>query len=192
MATRGSTYTCRTDLFHKPVDWRLEDDILIRAEEGKQEERLPLAEVTSLHLMAAPTRPAPNRFFCTVFFGNRKVPIGNTHYVGFADFKDQTADFRPFVKALHQAVAHAAPSAVGRIGASRIGYALMVILGWGSMVALVGFLIFFWDMLRNTAIIKAVIVLTLVGALWRYTVANKPRNYRLTELPEDALPKATE
>lgn len=189
MSAAEATYSCRTDLFHKNVVWKLDGEILIRTEEGCPEERLPLSEATGLHLLAAPTRPAPNRFLCTLQLGSRKVVIGNTHYVGFADFQDQSASFNPFITALHQAVARAAPRATGRIGVSALGYALAMIFGWGGLLLLLGMLVAFWDLLRTAAIVKALLALALAGAMWTYTKANKPRSYRPAELPLDALPR---
>ena len=189
MSTSEFTYSCRTDLFHKNVIWRIDGDTLIRAEDGRPEERLPLSQATGIHLAAAPTRPALNRFICTLQLGSRKVPISNTHYEGFADLKDQSASFNPFIIALHQAVARAAPSATGRIGASAIGYALAMIFGWGALLLLLGLLVMFWDRLHTSSIIKALLMLLLAGAMWTYTKSNKPRTYRPAELPLDVLPR---
>lgn len=182
------TYRLRTDAFSKPVTYRLEEDVLVIEPEGGANERIPLSQITDVHLMAAPSRAASGRYLCTLRAGGRKIVLSNTHYKSFANFEDQSAEFRPFVEALHQGIGRAAPAATGRVGSSPIGYALALFFGWGFLIALAALVIVFWDELQGRTLIKAIVALFLVGAMWRYTTNNKPRTYSPGALPAGILP----
>lgn len=183
------TYRVRTDAFSKPVTYRIENDELVLEPEGGAAERIPLSQVTDVHLMAAPTRAASERYLCTLrTAGGRKLVLTNTHYKGFANLEDQSAEFRPFVEALHEGIGRAAPAATGRVGSSPIGYALALFFGWGFLVALAALLIVFWDELQGRTAVKAIVALFLVFGMWRYTVNNKPRTYSPGSLPAGILP----
>lgn len=188
------TYKVRTDAFSKPVTYRLESsngsdsDVLVLEPEGGAAERIPLSQITDVHLMAAPSRAASGRYLCTLRTGGRKIVLSNTHYKSLANFEDQSAEFRSFVEALHQGIGRAAPAATGRIGSSPVGYALALFFGWGFLIALAALVVVFWDALQGRTLIKAIVALFLVGAMWRYTVSNKPRTYSPAALPAGILP----
>lgn len=188
------TYRVRTDAFSKPVTYRIEgssdsgSDVLVLEPEGGAAERIPLSQVTDVHLMAAPSRSASERYLCTLRAGGRKIVLTNIHYKSLANFEDQTAEFRPFVEAIHQSIGRAAPAATGRVGSSPVGYALALFFGWGFLIALAAVVIVFWEVLQGRALLKAFVALFLVGAMWRYTVSNKPRTYSPAALPAGILP----
>lgn len=182
------TYKVRTDAFSKPVTYRLENDELVLEPEGGSAERIPLSQVTDVHLMAAPSRAASFRYLCTLRTGGRKLVLTNVHYKGFANLENQSAEFRPFVEALHESIGRAAPAATGRVGSSPIGYALALFFGWGFLIALAALVIVFWDEMQGRTAVKAIVALFLVFGMWSYTKNNKPRTYSPGSLPAGILP----
>jgi hypothetical protein len=104
-------HNVRNSLIDKERTFTLGPDALHWRETQGSEGRIPYADVRDMRLIAY-TSPIGESFQCALRGkSGGKVKLRSAHYRGLNDFEDRTATYAPFVKALAERVAAAAPDA---------------------------------------------------------------------------------
>lgn len=184
------SYATRNDAFSLARVWTLEGATL-RITDSKGGERLiPLAGVNDVRLEFAPTRPELNRFRCRLTLrSGEKLEFFNRTYAGLYDFRDTSADYSGFVRALTAALARHAPGCRCLAGASGATYVLSVLATVGLVLCLGLISVFLLASgLTWLIAIKLVIVIFYVPALVRWLKRNRPRPLNPVALAPAVLP----
>lgn len=149
------------------------------------------ADVKSVRLKYDPTRVQTNRYLMDVEFANApKLRVTNSSYEGFAYFKDQSDSFRGFVESFHQALADNNVNAQYLAGANSFSYIASLLCTFFVL----GILVFASIYMLLTGmflivLIKLILIVIYLPAVFRYLKANRPRSYQPNNIPVSLLPK---
>jgi len=95
------TYSFRKSAIEKTQYLELTENDIICRQENRKDIRIPYKNVQSIRLLfLANNRYRPNSYSCKIDIGNSSFDIHSYKYEGFTDFKEQTAQYVPFVKEL--------------------------------------------------------------------------------------------
>lgn len=189
-------YATRNHAFAPPTTWVIAEPSL-RLEEQRTPPEPPrvidLASIVRVRLEFAPTRPERNRYRCRLTLRNGStLEFFNRTYAGIYDFRETSAEYADFVRALHDALVAQSALAPGRTfvaGSTWLSYGLnlaaiaftalmFVVLGWLLTVVSLTWMV----------VVKVAIIAFYVPTVIRWAARNRPRPYAPDAIPADVLP----
>ena len=189
-------YPTRNHAFAPKTTWVIEEPWLRLEEERNPPvppRSVPLGEIVRVRLDFAPTRPERNRYRCRLTLRTGEtLEFFNRTYAGVYDFRDTSAEYVGFVRALHDALAAGAALAPGR--------RFVTGAGWGSYAAnlvatafvFLCFGVIAWFLARVNLTwmigLKLLILIFYVPTLLRWVARNRPGDYRPEAIPAAVLP----
>jgi hypothetical protein len=184
-----SRYTYRASLIGAPHRFELTDQGL-SWHVGEKSGVWPYPSIASIRLSYRPVSMQSRRFRADIAnAGRERVAVLSTSWQTVALMAPQDRDYRAFINELHRRLAQAGSQAVLVGGLRPNVYAAAVLLLALVALAMVGLLA------RAVATGKFAGALFLVGfaALFGWQIGgfirrNRPRTYRLDDLPNDLLP----
>lgn len=183
-------FSHRKNLFAKPCTFRIDDKTLSIVVSGITTEQIELSHVDTVRLKYAPLRSQPNRFECSLSLaGHPDLEFSNIFFVGAFDQQEKSAEYVPFVRTLIQRIADANPQTRFVGGMTPVGY--YVSTGFFLLIlAMFAALLFFvpFGKLSTTNILKIILILLFIPALFRHMRTNKPRDFSPSDPPADLLP----
>ena len=120
-------YTQRLHQFTSTRTWKLTDDSICWSEESGSSGEVHYSVITKVRLRYEPTRFETNRY-SLIFQAPIEYKITNIHYQGVMDFKDQSEDYRSFVKALHANLVSHDSKASFASGSTATAYLMNILL----------------------------------------------------------------
>jgi hypothetical protein len=186
------SYTVRANAFTGRRTFRLTDNALTWEEDGKPLDGVFYDDVAEVRMRYAPSRAWTNRYVAQILFREGgMVELSNMDFVGFANMREQNADYAAFLRAFHRRLAERNATAIFRKGSSAAAYAgnLALTAFILAMIVLAAVLLVTWGFVWIAAV-KLVIVVLFVPVLFRFIRRAKPETYDPRALPADALPAA--
>jgi hypothetical protein len=207
----AETFATRKSVLEPETIWRLTPDALVRERlEGptksiwakiietvwrilfpwgeplggdKWPDTVPYDQIASIRVRFDPTRVDRVRERCDLVHANgARVSLFSTRYVGFANFEDQAAVYKPFINELTRRTLAVRPQTSIHSGLTwpsyivQHGFLLAALLALVSILGVAGF------PALGTIWVKIIIALSYVGVLWAYARRNVPR--KLNPPPE--------
>jgi hypothetical protein len=207
----ADTFATRKSVLEPETIWRLTPDALVRERlEGppksiwakiietvwrilfpwgeslggdKWPDTVPYDQIASIRVRFDPTRVDRVRERCDLVHANgARVSLFSTRYVGFANFEDQAAVYKPFINELTRRTLAVRPQTSIHSGLTwpsyivQHGFLLAALLALVSILGVAGF------PALGTIWAKIIIALSYVGVLWAYARRNVPR--KLNPPPE--------
>jgi hypothetical protein len=171
--------------------WTIDGGHLRLADDHPAPRLVALADSAELRLEFAPTRAEPGRFRCALRVrGAGLFTCFNRTYAGLGDFRDTSAEYAAFVRALHAAIARHAPGCRYFAGATPARYALAVaatLVAALAMLAAALFLVF--NGLAWLILLKLALMAIFLPNVLRWLARNRPRAYAPGAIPADVLPR---
>jgi len=190
MSGHHNRYDYRTGLRSKPASIVVEDGMLIVQEEGKQDRRWVLNDITQVNLRYDPTRFCRNRFRMMLQTRSGKgLTVSNVSFKGFADFEDQSDTYRKFVEYLHGSLLAAGVETRFLGGMSKMSYWLHWMLTGVAAIAVVFAAFAFFAMgLSWLILIKVGLIAFYFPTLLAFMRRGRPSSYVADAIPERLLP----
>lgn len=190
MSEYRNRYDYRTGLRSKPASLVVEDGMLIAHEEGKQDTRWNLNDITKVNLRYDPTRFCRNRF--KMMLQNKSgndLTVSNVSFKGFADFDDQSDLYRQFVEFLHTSLVAQGTDTRFQGGLSKMSYRLHWVLTGVAAVALVFAAVAFFALgLSWLILIKICLIAFYLPTLLAFMRRGRPTSYEADAIPDQLLP----
>lgn len=185
-------YTTRTSLVTARETFDFEgDELVVRREDGGAT-RVPVADLTQVWLAYQPTRDESERYTCRLVTRRGvRLEFTNREYKGVLDFERRDAEYAAFVREVHARLASRTDVTFrGGVGALRhaagagclVGGIVLVLLGIAVMLAAMGLVLI--------AVLKFVLIATMVPGALRWVARNQPRTYDPRAIPPELLPAA--
>jgi hypothetical protein len=184
-------YATRNDAFSRPVTWTLAGAEL-RCDDGAGPPRvIAPADLAEVRLEYAPTRAEPNRFRCRLGLRSGEArEFFNRTCAGVLDFRDTSAEYAAFVRALHAALARHAPVCRFVAGASPARYAASVIAtGFAALMVVVAALFLVFNGLAWLILLKLALMAIFLPNVFRWLARNRPCAYAPDAIPPEVLPR---
>lgn len=188
----AARYATRNDAFARPVTWTLAGAEL-RCDDGAGPPRvIGLADLAEVRLEYAPTRAEPNRFRCRLRGRSGEArEFFNRTCAGVLDFRDTSAEYAAFVRALHAALARHASACRFVAGASPARYMASVFATvLVALMVVVAALFLVFNGLAWLILLKLALMAIFLPNVFRWLARNRPRAYAPAEIPLDVLPAA--
>lgn len=187
----AARYATRNDAFSPATTWAIEGIWLRVQDEAGPPRLIALADVAELQLEFAPTRMEPNRFRCALRArGAGPLFWFNRTYAGLADFRDTSAAYAAFVRALHAALARHAPECRFVAGATAARYVASVIAAGLAGLVVVGAALFLvFNGLAWLILLKLALMAIFLPNVVRWLARNRPRAYAPDAIPPGVLPR---
>jgi hypothetical protein len=187
-------YATRNDAFSPPTTWTIDGAHLRLADDQPAPRVVALADAVELRLEFAPTRMEPDRFRCALRVrGAGHFVCFNRTYAGLGDFRDTSAEYAAFVRALHAAIARHAPACRFAAGATPARYtASVAATAFVALVAGVAALFLVFNGLAWLILLKLALMAIFLPNVLRWLARNRPRAYAPGAIPREVLPTAPE
>lgn len=186
-------YATRNNAFTSSCTWVIADGTLrSETDDGGPPAPFLLSTVTELRLDFHPTRADRNCFRCRLRVRDgRRIEILNRAWRGPLVFKDTSAEYVAFVRALVEEVQRLAPDCRFAAGTTPLHYAVNV-----AATAFIGLcaVAIAWFLMRVNLTwmvgIKIVVILFYLPTLLLWLTRNRPRRFAPPAIPADVLPDA--
>ncbi len=183
--------TCRSGPFNKTRYYTLHDSYIEWRDDKSNNGRISLSEITCLQLRKAGSPAGKNKFIATIYFGRRKVTIGNLLYQGFAEYSAQNNEYRDFITALCRRLTDAVPEATMISGDKPSVYRGYKFLTLAAIAVLLGISWMMHQMQMPEFIAFKLLLLCLyLYNMKRYMADNKPGVLNGMQLDDTFLPSA--
>ncbi|MDA7881800.1 hypothetical protein N9A94_05795 [Akkermansiaceae bacterium] len=161
----------------------------MRIEEEGRITEVPISDIVDVRCRYYPTRMQLNRYECLLTVrGGTKIKIGNQFFRGVADFEDRSAEYRKFVVALHVALSQQNPRCLFHSGVTPASFYLTAAFLICSMLTLAFLIVVLGVSMPGFAVVKVVILITMIPYSIKWFYKNKPKSYRPKAIPTDVLP----
>jgi hypothetical protein len=180
-------HSYRKSVLEKERHYELQKEGIHITSENRNDD-IPYSSIHAIHLKFDPSRFAPDKYLCQIYYDRDVEWISNSHYVSIGEFESRSESYCRLIEALHRPLA-SNPKIVFKQGISSGKYYFFIAIVVFMLISVGWAMISWFD--GSGSLIWARLGLLLVMA-WmsiRYFKNNRPGYYDPMHIPDRLLPK---